>query len=55
MAEDPAARPRAIAVSLVVAMYLTAVLWIILFLAIASVAGGVWYIRTQRRAPETST
>lgn len=42
-------------VSLLVAMYLNAYLWIILLLAIASVAGGVWYIRTQRRAPEAST
>jgi hypothetical protein len=44
-----------LAVSLLVAMYLTAFLWIILFLAIAFVAGSVWYIRTQRRAPEAST
>jgi len=44
-----------LAVSLLVAMYLTAFLWIILFLAIAFVAGAMWYIRTQRRAPEAST
>jgi hypothetical protein len=44
-----------LAVSLLVAMYLAAYLWIILLLAIVSMAGGVWYIRTQRRAPEAST
>ncbi|MCA1853579.1 MAG: hypothetical protein LC647_14645 [Beggiatoa sp.] len=44
-----------LAVSLLVAMYLAAYLWIILLLAIASMAGGVWYIRTQRRAPGAST
>ncbi len=42
-------------VSLLVAMYVTAYLWIILLLAIAFSAGGVWYIRTQERAPEVFT
>jgi hypothetical protein len=44
-----------LAVSLLVAMYLTSYLWIIFLLAIAFVAGAVWYIKTQRRAPEAST
>jgi hypothetical protein len=44
-----------LAVSFLVAMYLTTYLWIILLLAIAFMAGAVWYIRTKRRAPEAST
>jgi hypothetical protein len=44
-----------LAVSFLVAMYLTTYLWIILLLAIAFLAGAVWYIRTKRRAPEAST
>ncbi|MGH8479701.1 MAG: hypothetical protein ACREXK_09025 [Gammaproteobacteria bacterium] len=44
-----------LAASLVVAMHLAAYVWIILLLAIVFMAGGVWYIRTQRRAPATST
>ncbi|MBA2592229.1 MAG: hypothetical protein H0U97_08210 [Gammaproteobacteria bacterium] len=44
-----------LAVSLVVAMYVTTFLWVMLFLAIAFVAVGVWYSRAQSRAPEAST
>ena len=48
-----------LAVSLLVAMYLAAYLWIILLLLIVSMAGGVWYIRirgARRRAalPESA-
>jgi len=47
-----------LAVSLLVAMYLAAYLWIILLLFIVSMASGVWYIRirgARRRAlPESA-
>ena len=44
-----------LALSLLVAMYVTPYLWIILLLAIAFMVGAVWYIRTQRSAPGAST
>ncbi len=40
--------------SLLVAMYVAAYLWIILFLAIVSVVGGAWYIRKRGGSPEPS-
>ncbi len=44
-----------LAASLLVAMYVAAYLWILLALAIASVAAGVWYIRRRGGAPQATS